>query len=461
MASDYRIIVGGTTLYLSNSTGAPVAGGAATAAATTPWMVRLTDWTPTSAPPRTIWSGGPPFRNGADPLYQAYETVTETIPLVLSGGTHDTLAARLQQLKQLANVALFGVPALLQVQPSGATSPVYFEIYSASAQERNAPNAKGVGEGAIVINVDLTITRSPHGGSASLATLINGATFTNRVTGANPNTQSLGALTGDLVYEGQPLNIQITPAGIGTRILYAASVASVASVNLTAATGTTTSTGGIALGASAATISSVRAARGLKLRILVRVDTLTNPTKMQLRARLIATGAGATDVLIDLPWSRALGSNTTAQIVDLGGWAPDFVRLPIIPSAQISVEIWMRSIDGTSVTATASTFDALLYYDFGVTSSFDVSSAGSLYLLGAQNLSGAYLPLNPPRAVFMDATPAPTQRVTFRGTIPRAWSGSSLYLAWYVASTGLATATDTSSVTVTHAPLYRSLRGNN
>src|SRR5262249_27246940 len=94
----------------------------------------------------------------------------------------------------------------LIVTPQGATNIMYAEIYSATVQEDVTwlnPTG-GFGE----FHATITWTRSPFFGMVSAGeTLLNGVTFTNTGTGVNNNTQAFATGSGDLIYEGQPLNI--------------------------------------------------------------------------------------------------------------------------------------------------------------------------------------------------------------------------------------------------------------
>jgi len=463
MASDYRIISGGTTIYLNNSNGVPTSGGAATAVGTTPWMLRSPEWTLHASVPETLFTGGPPFRNGSSPVSAASPVVTETIPLILNGGNHDTLVARLQQLRQLANTALTFAPAVLYAQPSGATSPVYFEILAASAQERAADSGESPGEGATLIHVDLTITRSVHGGAASLANLFTNSTFTNNGSG---NLTSLGALTGDLVNEGQPLNLKIDgPAASTTNVdtLWIAAAHSRVKTTHTTTVGTTT-TSTFAHSTTAINATPLLTNAGVNLAVFVRFSSVTAGNKALFALQLALHDSGK-NVAPITPWMpMPVTSGTTMMLA--GVFPLSGQRIPIASALSLDVYFWVKSIDGTSVGYTVDYSESVFAYTVAVIpknglSAHTYGNGGDLlYITEAQNLNGsAWLPLTPP-SVYVAALAGvnPSFVLAARGQLPLAFSGASLWAAWIGAS-GSHTTTDTLRITANHAPLYQSLRG--
>lgn len=453
MASDYRISGGGTTIYLVNSSGQPTSAGAATAAATTPWAIRYGDWQPRAAQPNTLFAGGLP-------IAQSYDVVEETIPLILVGGTADTLIARLQQLRIVAASWMVSAPAVLTAQPSGMSQPVYYEIYKAHVQERAPASSEGPGEGATTAWVDLTITRSAFGGRASTETLVNGVTYTND--GAS-NTSSLGSPAGDVAgVEGSPLNIAITAnASNGLGVAWLATVASRNKVSIATATGTMTNPASpttVFSGTSDAN-NALRTTAGLKLRVGIRLSTGTNVNKIQwgLYIGTAATGtAWAQTGWLLTPYSAS------AQWIDLGGFSLDALRTPYNASLTLYYALAARSSDGTSCSATVDYLESLLYYDFCqvAATQLDVFSPAKLRLTQAQNLNGtAWLPSAAAQAYQATSADIPSYPATIRGRPPRARNSALLWAAW-ASYSGAHVKTDTVTVTAAHAPLYRTLRGN-
>lgn len=457
MASDYRIInpATGLTVYLVGaSSGAITAGGSPYTASTTPFALR-TEWTPAAAPAQLVERGGPPLASGSDLAWLSYGTIDETIPLVWQGAAGESVVRAVQWLRdQFAG--LYGQPALLYAKPSGAITPIYYEIWATAIQE--APFAglnTSPGEGAGRANIDLQIRRRPHGGVAATEALISGASYTNQGTGSPANTAALEAsltVKGDLRFEGSPLNIRFDkPTAQSPITVYLASIASRTYQAIASAKTTSSSTTFTA--STAIDISAIRVRPALKLRVVGRLTTLTSPSNAQVRAT-VQTASGNT--LWVGPWVQ-LGSNTTAQLVDLFGASLDAVRVPLANTTSVIIVGEIRSLSG-SVTATLAYLEAILYYDWCViTCSASLAASQRLWVLSAQNLGGGgYVPMSAPAALITDGSDAPVRVATIAGTAPRAYTGASLWAAW-VDANGAHTNTDTTTITANHAPQYRSL----
>lgn len=423
----WLLSIGG--VHLVNSSGTPTPGGDPTAAATTCFAVRR----------------GFMFKPGE---------VEVEIPIAVVGTSQANAASRLRQLKRALNTATFSAPAPLAWQPEGASAIVYTEVYGGDVEELPGEGIETVAGGYDIEGV-VTLTRAPYFGAGSLETLIGAASFTNTHTG---NVVSLGALSGD--EEGQPLNIRIDkPAAQSPVVLYLATVysrtADTTSSTLSAITSQTTGSDFTVSGNVDA--SAIRTRTGLKLRVLARFTTLTAPSKAQVRVTVAAAGGGT---LWQNPNWTTLGSNTTAQLVDLGGVDLDQLRYALSNTSNITIQIALRSTDGASVTATLGYVECLLYYDFcKVESSVALGASQRYQLLGAQNLSsGGWLPQVPETAMIVTTSDAPIRPVTLRQPLVRAFDGASLYAAWLDAG-GAHTASDTTTVTVQLAPLWRTLRG--
>lgn len=461
MASDYRIIADGVTLYLNNSSGKPTSAGAATAAATTPWVVRAPDWTLTASAPQTLLSGGPPFRNSSTAVNQAYGVVTETIPLLLDGGTHDTMVARLQQLRQLSNQAVYGLPAVLYVQPSGASQVVYYEILSAVAQERAADRSKSPGEGATLISVDLTITRSALGGRLSSGeTLISAQTYT--VAGSTvtlpTNSVSLGSPAGDLIYEGGPLNIKVTPTTAASNIgeLWAATV-------YTQATVTANTTLNILFGVpvtAAWTPTAALTHNGSKLRVIARVTNATGGAVSKYYLIVRGSLGSSSPALWSSPAQGVSPTTESTGLVDFGPISVDFLRSISPLTGTITIEFYATKSAGT---CTLISVELLVYNDFCKISNLAATQAGGQYvwLQGFRAKTSQVCLESPNAAATLTSADGLYSPATLRGRLPRAFSGTSLWLNW-LDSTGNNTSTGTraASVTATHGPQYKTFRGN-
>ena len=113
MPSDYRLIspATGTTLYLVNSSGSPLAGGSPFAPATTPLGIRP-DWTPDASEFEAAYQGGAPLANGSRLASFTNGNLEETLPLIFLGATADA-ARRAAQLLRRQFATLFAGPCLL------------------------------------------------------------------------------------------------------------------------------------------------------------------------------------------------------------------------------------------------------------------------------------------------------------------------------------------------------------
>lgn len=458
MALDVRILSGGSTFYLVNSSGTPTAGGAATGAGTTPYSVNAAEWTLSASPRQVIYSGGMPFRVGATPLYVGYENVVETINIGLRGSSADNTISLIRQLRQILNTALFSTPAVLYWQPHGASQPTHFEIYSADVQETGEWNNPAAGFVDVLCRV--TWTRSLGGRLSSGETLLNAVSFAN--TGAGANIQSLGSSgSGELAYDGQPLNITIAPVSTSNefRRIYLATVASRNYAAVSSGGGSTTASTSWTTFYSGATWS-VAATRnvGLRARAMARLTTTSANAEIRAEARL----AGANTTL----WTgRAVGLSgiTAPTLLDLGGFSLDMVRPALgITTYPIFFLYSVRSTNGSAVNVQMNYEEQLLAYTFAAADNVNAGTGGaSVGVNGFQAQSGRVcLPWADPNIVeYSPAYGEPRDILTWAGTPPRYYPGAYLYLGWLTSGlthSNLATAT----VTATQAPLYHTLRGN-
>lgn len=240
--------------------------------------------------------------------------------------------------------------------------------------------------------------------------------------------------------------------------MFLASIASrtYQSIN-SAQTTTNTSTGANFTASTAIDVSTLRTRRNVRLRVFARLKTLTAPAKQQVRLT-VQTASGST--LWQGSWQSLPGSNTTAQLIDLQGSTLDALRTPLSGASSVILQAALRSTDGTSVTATLDYVEALVAYDVAIVeASGGLSTSQRYQCLAAQNLSGGgWLPLVPAQAAVCDSSDVIVKPAVIKGTLPRAFAGASLWVAWRE-SDGGHTDTDTSTVSISHAPLYRSLRG--
>lgn len=455
-----------TNYYLSGSTKTAYTGSGTpwTAEATSPYRLSLNDltpiWVPGPALTNIITEGGPPFVTGRLPLYRSYDNVTEQVGVLMYANSADNAVFLLRQLRQILNTALFSLPALLSVQ--GGTNTTYYEIYGGDVVETSSYLAEG-NTTNVVIRATITWTRAAHGGVTSLTTLQNGITVTNSGTGANNNTRSLGALTGDLIYDGMPLNVKLSPdVGASGVLFYFATVYQRTYTTAIAGSDTTSSTVGSAAwtDTTASLSDPARTRNGLRFRAIVRLTSIS--AKARLRISLISKAS--LDTLWRGPWCASLG-DTGVCIVDATpqGVPLDVIRRAGLESGDVSVFMEIKSTDGTSITVNTHSAEFLLYYTFcriDFTTSIG-GAAGWLQIEQAQNLNGtAWVPC---RGVAYGAQTTSTidyidHALPIRGTLPRAVSGASLYFNWCDLDGGHDN-TDTATVTTQLLPIYQTLRG--
>ena len=442
---DYRLILDGTTYYLNNLAGAPVEGGDVRNPSTTPLTLINADWRP-SAPEADLVSGGA----SAELMGLGYAPMTETIPLLCRAGSTE----RLNQILALLNghASLISAPGVLWCRPAHAALPILFAVDRVEARAIPLQNGKDPGEGATDVAIQLRVRRSWAGGLSALQTLI----ATTSV--SNSSLSSLGALAGDMQAEGQPLVVRLDkPTSQSPLTVYLASCHSRTTATIGSTLSAITSTAGSAFSASGSLSAAARrAASGVHLHVIARLSALTNPTKAELRVRA-ESSSGA--MLWQGEWV-ALGSATGTQLVDLGDSSVDMFARAVGASPALILRAELRSTDGTAVTATLATLDAIWAYDWCViTLSSAMGASQRLYCVGADAApnGGPYLPLDTPEAQLLDGSDILLQVARLAGDAPRAITGASLYVAW-ADSGGAITIADTANLTVQLAPLWRSSR---
>ena len=442
-ASDYRLILDGTTIYLNNQRSAPTVGGNVHSPTATPLILVARDWRP-GAPEASLVTGG----DSQELMSLAYAPIVETIPLLCRAGSAEQLAQILALFNRHA--ALTTAPGVLWCQPRGVASPILFAVSRVEARVVPLANGSDPGEGATDVALQLKVRRSPLGGASALITILSASSITNS------SLSSLGTIAGDMAGEGQPLQIRLDkPTAQSPLKAFLGSVHSRTTATISNLVTTTSTTGAAFTASSSISASPLRLADGLHLHVVARLTGLTTPAKAQLRVRA-ETSTAAT--LWQGPWVD-LDTGTSTQLVDLDGSSLDMLRLAVGSAPAIVLRAELRSKDGTSVAATLATLDALWCYDWSIVElSTAMASGQRLYALGADPVpSGPYLPLDPAEALLADGSDVPVQVTRVRGQLPRAFAGASLYVAW-IDSGGAHNASDTANLTLQMAPLWRSPR---
>jgi hypothetical protein len=445
------VTIGG--IHLVNSSGTPTAGGAATAASTTPFAIRR-GWSLNAPEPQPVWGGGPPFTPGRRLAYSSYDNVVERIPISVRGSDHENAVTRLQELK----LALTPQPAVMAVQPTGSSTIMYTEIYSGFVREvTETESGFEAWEGWTDIDAELILTRYPFFGAASLTTLINAATFTNTGTGANNNTQSLGSLTGDLRDEGSPLNVKFGRPTTTTLIDVYLGVVAQRTYQANTGTGSGISLQTLSPEPSAIDITTIRTDPRLNIRILAHTSAVTNGQACLMRYATMSRQVFGPWVLVQ--------NISAANLVDLGYLSPLVFQTPLPTTVDLKLQFDIISADGTtSVGVTLDYIEVCLYYTWSKLTPYQttIPSGQALQTITAQNRNGSvWLPQNPPLVQNITTADNKPQAVDYyAGRLPVGITGASLYVAWMTATSWAHLKTDTTVVTVTHAPLYKTLRGS-
>lgn len=462
-------IDGSTTTYYLSGGGAsqtPYAGSGTpwTAESTTPYELSLNDvtgsiWVPQPTPRQVIYTGSPPFRDGRSPLYAGYGNMQEEVGIQLraaSGGgatAKDNAIFLLRQLRRILNSAMYAVPCVLAVK--GGTNTTYYEVYSADVPEQ--PTYLSEPDG--FFRATITWTRSAHGGLLSAGeTLLNAVTIENRGTSSPDNVEAYAAGSGDLVYEGQPLNLVWTAGQAGTYSkLWAASIYSRVYSTSGAGSLTTNSTTGADATLASFDVTPVLFRQALKPRIMIHATCASNA-----QYKILVYFGGATKQLVYISPQWIQTTATVSTLVDTGYFSLATVRFYTgIASPSLNVVLRYRSTNGSNATVTLTSSQYLLYYDFCI-----IGSSGAVTLTNTDSYlfdcfpvqsNIAALPYWPGRVLVTHDSVA-TASVDYRGVLPRYWYGSSLWLAWL--DSGAYTTTQTATVTAAQAPLFRTVRGN-
>lgn len=446
------------TIHLVNSTGAPVAGGAATAAATTPFFIRR-GWSLAAPKPLPIYGGGPPFRPGKARVYQSYDNVQETIPIGVLGSSHEGAVAALQLLKLALSSISATIPAAFGIQPTGSSTIAYAEISSAFVREVTEDGSEfEAWEGIVEVYAEIALIRTPFFGRLSTGeTLINAQSISStNFTGGTDNVVPYSAGSGDVANEGQPLNVTLTNASGATAAnanFYVGTIDSVI-VDATTQTVTTSSTTGAnaASGDTVAVGATLDPVQALKLRLYAKFSSVS--LGAQMRIRVFTSNVAPAPFYIG-PW---FAPQTNDAVYD-GGTIP--VNLfHDIGLTTLYLLLQVRS-SGGSVTITLSNFYLVAFYTLCKISGLDSipNSTGVIHLRSFVATSGRpCLPLRRAEAYVLNSG-AQTYYGRIDGTAPVYVPNSSLFLFANDPTTGQPVGGNFTA-TVTHAPLWATLRGN-
>jgi hypothetical protein len=458
------ISVGG--IHLVNSTGSPLADGVSTVPSTTPFSIRQGGFTLQPPEPLPIFGGGPPFRPGSNLAYTGYDNVSQRIPIHVSATTHEIAVARINQLKRELMTGSQSLPALFGIQPTSSSTIMYTEILTGFVRELTEEGTPfEAWEARTEIDADLFFTHKPFFSNLatgetviSVQTIISGA-----FTGSPDNIVPFTAGAGDLLYEGQPLNLSLTLSSgtSGPADIYIATVDSVIA-DASTQTVTTAST----IGAEAATGDTITVAPPLstKQALQLRMFALnsTGSANAQWRINVYMSNAGNPIPFYRSPWNT---NTVTNGVFDCGTVPANLFRDTTLTSIYALLEV--RSTGG-SVTVTLTNFYLVAYYTIcrvSLGNALLFASADVLHMRGFVEASNrACLAL--PRAeayTFRGATVR--EYLQIDGVPPVYLSGASMLIYAIgnqapagVGNIGLPVA-GTFTLTARQAPLFKTLRG--
>lgn len=473
MANQSRLISGGVNYYIEGGGEYTGSGTPWTAVGTSPYGIAMNDtagtsYTPTAATRQEVYGGGPPFRNGQTLIYDSYGNVTESVTIQCRAISHDNAVFLLRQLRQLLNTALFSTPCVLAYQPNGATNAVYFEIYGADVQEDQRfvnSEAGAAAAGNALVRAVVTWRRSPHGALITAGeTVLNAITFTNTGTGANNNTQAFSAASGDLIYEGQPMNVTVKPTNAGSLGVVRTYLGSVLNRTYSTTGAAALSTAGTSTATLAAwALTDKLTNAGIKPRIVLRFSTApSSNSELQIQINTTVNHAN----VYSSPWVSPLDvAGNSVKIVDMGTFPVDLIRRSGVVTAPTtdSITLLLRSTNGSTATATLGYSEYIWYYDWcriDTPSGYSINGTIQLNVDQFPEATGiAATPWPAPAAVVSVSSTSIGAFGDVRGRLPRYFSGASLYLAW-MNPLSTQVSTDVSTVSARVSPQWQSLRGN-
>src|SRR4029077_9161587 len=170
---------------------------------------------------------------------------------------------------------------------------------------------------------------------------------------------------------------------------------------------------------SSVTLTGLLTGAALKLRVIGRLASTSNPTKAQMRVTVVTTNFAS-------QWIT-LYNSTSAQIVDFGTIDIAPLKTPLASTLTAAVSAYIRSSDGSSVTANLDYLETLLYYDIARVESASLTASQHTQIIGANQAvsGGPWLFASPPvTQQVVSASFLPLGYKFTRGTFPRAFSGA-------------------------------------
>lgn len=428
---------------------------------TTPFRLGMNDvtgerWTPGRGAGIPIFSGGPPFASGRTLISQTYDNVVETLPLQIYATSHDNAVAAARELKRVLKQIAYSVPPILGVQPNGSTNIVYYSIFTGDVDENVRFINDEAGRG--LYRSTMTLVRSFAGGLLGGETIVSAGAVVNNGTGTTTNTYLMPTLgKGDCIYEGQPVNIAIA-SGVSTVNTHYL-LASVASRTYVASGASLITSSTSAVSATTLPVAFTPfLASTVKPRVLLRIGGSPS-ANLEVGIQVYIGGSG-TNIIYASPIRAARGGATTPTntLIDLGTWEDVLRELPLA-SGNYTVQVLVRSTTGAATSGTLTGIELLAYDGICEISGAGAQTVSSVVTLQTFREQGDRVAL-PSRAVayFKDGSTVNTA-LSVSGTPPRYKPNRRIWYAQLTTTNFDITPGSTAALTITHAPLYRTLIG--
>lgn len=348
------------SIQLVNSTGGPVAGGAATGASTTPFSVRR-GFTLRPAAPLPIYGGGAPFTPGASLAYSSYGNAEQVIPISVLGSDHENAVARLQELKTALSSGSQSAPAVFGIQETSSSTLMVTDILSGYVREITEEGTPfEAWESRTEIDAEIVLTHKPFWGHLTTGeTVVNAQSIiSGAFTGSPDNVVPFTTGSGDLISEGQPLNLSltITSGTIADTDFYLGTIDSVVSDATTQTVTTSSTTTPVAAGTGDTIVISppVRETQALKMRLFV--TNATASANARWRIAVYVSNVAVAPFYIS-PWNV---NPVATGAFDAGDIPANLFR---DGTALTSIYVVLEVVStGGSVTVLLSNFYVVLYY---------------------------------------------------------------------------------------------------
>lgn len=394
-------------------------------------------WTPSESVPISVFAGSLPLPRS----FLSYPMVVDPMPIQIRANSHNLAVAALQYLKNQLRSVSYRFPAKLAFQPDGASEVAYTDIYGVRFDVNplfiNDENGQGL------LRCVMHLDRAPLFSNLGAANSLFDTTHTNMATLAYPTVQE-----GDLLYEGQPINIRITPDTFRESSFYVASCKTPISTTNGAASVTT---GGF----TTTTITNNNP------------WALNQRLRMRVLQRLSTTATAVVQLEVDgIGWSERFTINPNAVnpssiLLDFGDFPADILRIQDNGVREIIIRLHVIS-GSVSLVSTV----LVPYYEWatvldvngrnGETLDVCIQSFREESMYASAQNKRPTLPLDADKAFIIKAGDEYVP-VRIVGTVPRLYPNARLLVGWNKKNEF--NPSDQIDLEATYAPLYLSFRG--